>query len=96
MEEYKIMTSRKNLKKQVNYICSELFAECIAASLYSTKAPQENVDTLLKSILTIHQDFIGRISHVEPGMAPKAYFKSLIEDFNKQVGEIVDQICNMN
>ncbi len=89
------MTNRKYLKKTINYICSDLFAECVAASLYGNNPPKENVDALLTSILQIHSDFIRRISHVEPGMDPKVYFKHLTSEFNKHVDELVDQINNL-
>ena len=45
-------TNKRDLKRSINYICSDLFAECVAASLY--------------------------------GGSP-----------NKQVGEIIDQIGNL-
>ena len=89
------MTNRKDLKRAINYICSDLFAECVAASLYSGKPDQENVDALLSSILRIHSHYIRRISHVEPGMPAKKYFQDLTDGFNKQVGEIIDQIGNL-
>jgi hypothetical protein len=89
------MTNKRDLKRTINYICSDLFAECVAASLYSGKPEVENVNALLASILNIHNDFIRRISHPEPGMPQKKYFKHLIEDFNKQVNEIIDQIGNL-
>nr|MBP7473356.1 hypothetical protein [Prevotella sp.] len=72
------MTNKKDLKRTINYICSDLFAECIAASLYgSTKPAEADIDALLSSILIIHSDYIKRISHPEPGMTPKKYFKTL-------------------
>lgn len=89
------MTNKKDLKKTVNYICSDLFAECVAASLYGNNPPKENVEALLESILRIHSDYIRRISHVEPGMSAKLYFKHYVSDFNKQVDEVVDQIRNL-
>jgi len=89
------MTNRKDLKRAINYICSDLFAECVAASLYSGKPDQENVDALLSTILRIHSNYIRRISHVEPGMPAKKYFRNLTDGFNKQVGEIIDQIGNL-
>lgn len=90
------MAKKRDLKRTINYICSDLFAECVASSLYSGRKPsQENVDALLSSILVIHSDYVRRISHPEPGMEQKTYYKKLIEDFNKQVGEIIDQIGNL-
>ena len=90
------MANKKDLKRTINYICSDLFAECIATSLYGSPKPsEEDINALLSSILIINSDYIKRISHPEPGMQPKKYFKVLINDFNKQVGEIVDQISSL-
>lgn len=89
------MANRRNLKRDINYICSELFAECIAASLYGGNDKQVNCDVVLSSILRIHSDFIRRVSCVEPGMKPRIYFKHLKDDFNSQVSDIVDNIRNL-
>ena len=90
------MANKRDLKHSINYITSELFAECVAASLYNGKPSQEDVDGILTSIVMTNSDFIKRVSHPEPGMKPTAYFKQLIEDFNKQVDEIIDQISNLS
>ena len=90
------MANRRTLKKTINYICSDLFAECVAASLYSGKPDQDDVNALLTSILSIHSDFIRRISHTEPGMKNKVYFQNFMKDFNKQVSEIINQINNLH
>jgi hypothetical protein len=89
------MANKRELKRSINYICSDLFAETVAVSLYDKKASKENLEALLASILIIHDDFIRRVSHPEPGLAPKAYYKAIIEDFNKQVSEIIDHIQNL-
>ena len=87
------MANKRILKRKINYVCSELFSEVVAAS-YSIKADEENVKALLTSILVIHNDYIRRISHVGPGMPASEFFKDLITKFNKQVSEIIDQISN--
>ena len=87
------MANKRILKRKINYVCSKLFSEVVAAS-YSIKADEENVKALLTSILVIHNDYICRISHVEPGMPASEFFKDLITKFNKQVSEIIDQISN--
>ena len=79
------MSNKRDLKRTINYICSDLFAECVAASLYA----------LLTSILLVHSDYVRRISHPEPGIPQKKFYKILIEDFNKQVDELIDQIANL-
>ena len=90
------MTNKRNLKKEINFVCSELFAECIAVSTY-TKRPDsgDNVNALLKSILRLHSDYIMRVSHPEPGMAAKKYYRVLVDSFNKDINNVVDEIGNM-
>jgi hypothetical protein len=53
------------------------------------------VDALLTSILTIHSNYIQRISHPEPGVPSKKYYRDLIDNFNKEVNEVVDHIANL-
>ena len=40
-------------------------------------------------------DFIARISHPEPGMEPRLYYKDLREKFSVQVSDIIDQINSL-
>ncbi len=89
------MANKRQLKQSVNYILSELFAECVAASLYSSKTAAEEVDGILAAIVMMRADFIARISHPEPGMEQKKFFNNLKLDFNKKVDEIVDQITSL-
>lgn len=86
------MANKRTLKHAIHLICEELFAEAIALSLYGAKAQQESAKELLFSIVKMEDDFIRRISHPEPGMAPKLYFKDLREKFSAQVDEIIDQM----
>jgi hypothetical protein len=68
----------------------------MAASLDRQVKTQEDIDAILSSIVILNRDYISRISHVEPGMAPKKYFKGLVEDFKKSLMEILDQINSIN
>lgn len=88
------MANKRSLKRNINYVCSELFSEVVAIS-YTTDASDEDIKALLTSILVIHNDYVRRVSHVEPGLTPRLFFKSLITNFNKQASEIVDQISNL-
>jgi len=91
----KKMANKRTLKHAINGICEELFAECIAASLYGTEKHKDNADALLFTILKIRSNYISRVSHPEPGITAKAYFKDLREKFTAQVGEVIDQINNL-
>lgn len=85
---------RKDLKKHISYLCGELLAECIAAVGYSKKDNRQDVENVMLSILKMQDDWIRRLSHVEPG-STKLFFKKLREDMQKSTDEIVDQIQNL-
>ena len=88
------MNNKRNLKQTINLVCGELFVEAVAASLYGNENNAENSDALLFSIMKMQNDFVSRVSHPEPGMKPRIYFRDLREKFAAQVSEIVDQINN--
>ena len=90
------MPNRKDLKRSINTICSDVFAECVAVSLYHGKANEDNVNALLKSIISTREDFISRISHPEPGMKKKEYYDHLAASFTEHISEIIDQIANLS
>ena len=89
------MANRRSLKRSISLICGELLVECVAATLYGNDKAQGNADALLFMILKVEDNYIKRVSHPEPGMPAKRYFKDLREQFAAQVSEIVDQINNL-
>ena len=82
---------RKDLKKHINYLCGELLAECIAAAQFTSKDNLQDTENVMLSILKMQDDWICRLSHVEPG-STKLFFKKLKEDMKRQTDEIIDQI----
>ena len=89
------MANKRSLKHAINLVCDELFAEAVAASLYGNDDNQGNTEAVLYSIIRMQSDFVCRVSHPEPGMPARKYYKNLREKFTAQVSEIVDQIDNL-
>ena len=87
----KIMASRKDLKKGINYICGELIAECIVNSKKDSNA----ADKVMVKVLNTQNDFINRISHTESGNV-KGYYKKLRSDFDAKTDEIIADIDTLN
>ena len=89
------MAKRRILKKNISYICSELFMECVALTHYKVNADKEKVDNLMGRILGLHDEFIQRANHTEPGNV-KGFYKKLRTDFNAEVDDIanaINQLC---
>ena len=88
------MASRKVLKKNVNYIAGELFAECLMNSLYVPGTDKKKADELMAEILKMQDEFISRIRHTEPGPV-NGYYQPFRSDFNAKVDEIIEAIGNL-
>lgn len=89
------MASRRELKKNVNYIAGELFSECLINSMFVPGTDKEKADKLMGEVLTMQDEFISRISHTEPGNV-KGFYKKFRSDFNAKVNEIIDAIAKLN
>jgi len=85
------MANKRVLKRVINEIGEELFAEYVAATHYDESKHNENPE-LLMSILRTRDWYISRVSHPEPGMPAKVYYRDLVDRFQKQVNELVDQL----
>lgn len=75
------MASRRNLKKNVNYISDLIAGLCIVESMNAKDENREELSKLFLQEVNLRQDIISRISHTEPGNV-KGFYKKLKEDFN--------------
>lgn len=82
--------NRRKLKKNVNYLCGELLAECIALTQYENIKENE-ISGIMESIFMMQTDIISRISHVEPGSS-KLFFTKLRNDLTERTSAIIDDI----
>ena len=86
------MINKRTLKKSINTICDQLFANAVALSLYGSNRNQENDEALIESILKMREDYVSRISHPEPGMKKQEFYKDLREKFISRAQELADQL----
>lgn len=85
------MASRRQLKKNVNYIAGELFTECLVHRTFVPGTDTQKADDLMVDILNMQNEFISRISHTEPGNV-KGFYKKFNTDFHAKINEIIDAI----
>lgn len=90
-----IMANKRSLKHCINLVCEELFAECVAATVYGHSNHQDNAEDLLHTIIRIQADYTSRVSHPEPGIPARVYYSKLRESFSEQVNEVLDHIANL-
>jgi hypothetical protein len=89
------MASKKNLKKDINYLTFDLLAECFTYESFHKDMSPGLIDEVAKSILDNRNDLISRINHLDSKSAPKLIKESFVkirEDFEKSV-EALDKLA---
>lgn len=82
---------RREIKKDINSLCGDLFAECVALLHYKSNPDKKDVENIMLIILELQDDMISRLSHVEPG-STKLFFKKIREELMARTEDIVEQI----
>ncbi len=88
------MASRKNLKKVITYIVDDIATEAFLMS-FDAKNDTEAWVNLFNKIFSLNNDYIARVSHVEPGISAKKYFDALCDSFNKDAKALLDEIAQL-
>ncbi|MBR5935297.1 MAG: hypothetical protein IKZ89_04015 [Bacteroidaceae bacterium] len=88
------MASRRNLKKDINYVIGDIFTECLIYKELVPGTDSQAADELIVDLLRIDNDFTARISHTEPGKA-KEYYRTFVKDFQKQISEVIDKLTKL-
>lgn len=89
------MAKRRTLKKHVNYVIGELFAECTVVARFVPGVDATKADEVMVHILNVQDDFVSRISHTEPGNV-KGFYKAFRADFKAQVEALIDEIGSLH
>lgn len=82
---------RREIKKDINSLCGDLFAECVALLQYKKDANKNDVENVMLTILQMQNDMISRLSHVEPG-STRLFFRKMRKDLLARTEDIVEQI----
>ena len=76
------MASRKDLKKQINNICGELFADCVALKMCE-QGNDEQLNEVMLEIWDLRREYVSRISHTEK-LSERVFYKKLRAEFSEK------------
>lgn len=93
------MSSRRDLKKNINKTVELLYIDCFFYQMFVVDADKEAADEVLKKIVRLHSEFISRVN-VNEGKEVKGrvrqYYRKLITDLTAQVNEIGKEIAALS
>lgn len=93
------MASRRALKKDINYLYSELLTECFKLSIISPKENHDKIEVLFNKIFLSSNDFIIRAGKPDGKDNPKlvkAYYKKLGQDLLNDVMGISKELDELD
>lgn len=90
------MASRRNLKKDIRFLCEMAIIEAIELSeLVSTEADKKRVHLIIYDIASLHNNLVARTNHPDGKdnrAISKQYYRSIIDDLmngcNKAFNEL--------
>jgi hypothetical protein len=89
------MASRRNLKKTINFVSSELITDIYFRCLMSRTLEDQKIDSLVVEIMAVNREFILRVNRPDGKDNPKlvkAYFHKLFSDWQVAMEKIIKQI----
>ena len=86
------MASRKDLKKQINNICGELFADCVALKMCE-QGNDEQLNEVMLEIWDLRREYVSRISHTEK-LSERVFYKELRAEFSEKAGALSKKIIS--
>lgn len=93
------MSSRKDLKKQINESMGLLYTDCVLYKTFTKNPNVEKADEIISKIADAHLDFLSKVSATEGKEVKnrvKTYYKKLKEDLKKHLNELGQEIQNLD
>ena len=86
------MANRKDLKKQINNICGELFADCVALKMCE-QGNDEQLNEVMLEIWDLRREYVSRISHTEK-LNEGLFYKKLRAEFSEKAEALSKKIIS--
>lgn len=88
------MANRRDLKKDINYLTTEVVSECYIKHLL-TNTDEKAVSELITEALNNGEEFLKRVNHPDGKLNPKLvkkYYSHLRREFMEKSSTILDKL----
>ncbi len=84
------MASRRNLKKDLNYLTGEVISDCFAYMFFNPDKNQDKVVNIIEDTASSRNEIIAKISQAKIEKDPKKV-KAYFREIKKSMADSVDQ-----
>ncbi len=88
------MASVQNLKKDVNYVISDIIEECYIWQLLHDEAQSEKAEKLIDEAIQVFDDLIARINTKKVDNK-KEHFKAINQDLEAKATGLIDKLAKL-
>lgn len=92
------MASKKNLKKDINFLIDEVIGTCIMKQSIHPGQYQQELDEIANEILIFREEMIDKVNNPQPTDGDKnlrAYYSKLYSDLLQKVNDTFDKLNSM-
>lgn len=93
------MASRRNLKKDIDYMVFEVLADCFAYSEVHPDQKSDKITGIINDAVELRNDLIARVNNPEGKDNPKiirAYYKAIEKDLNDGVDRLFERLSSLS
>jgi poly-D-alanine transfer protein DltD len=90
------MAKRRYLKREIDSVAGELFAEVLMVESLTPGVDSDKVNALLDRILEMQEKFISKVNGRDNKDSAKQYFKQLHTELQTEVDSIADEIGKLS
>ncbi len=93
------MAKKRNLKKNISELSTELFADAVLCSLFVKDVDEKAVNSLINRIHSMEESFIRRAHHPDAKdnkALVKKYYRKLLADLQTETEAIEKELDKLN
>ena len=90
------MPSCRDIKKDINFLASQMMAECFSFLEYSPVNNHENVIDILHDVIQLRANLIYKVNHPPQNGILKNYYKEIVNEMYDQNLELIERLNSLS
>lgn len=93
------MSSRRDLKKDIDYLVFEVISDCFAYSEVHPDKKSDKVSEIISDAVSLRNDLIARVNHPDGKDNPKilkSFYQSVKKDLNDGVNKLFERLSALS
>ena len=90
------MASKKDLKKDINFLANQMLSECFSYMEYSPLSNHENVLDILHDVEQLRRNLLYKVNNPPKNGKPKQYYTEVISELYDINLKLLDELNGLS